>query len=118
MFHEPSLLQESDLFTTIADKGTWCASSSFVDPNLSADSLYSGRCGGRSWIRSKLPDECSLDFSLLPFPVLPPDREDRNLDHPDRVDESSFSGKRYFSAGLTATTQAQMTVTLVSMMLQ
>ena len=94
------------------------ASSSLLDPNLSADSLYKGRCGGRSGRRSKLPDEYSLDFSLLLAPVLFPDLEDRNLDHPDRVDESSFSGKRYLSAGLTATRQAQRTVILVSMTLQ
>ncbi len=70
---------------------------------------------GPSFERLKLLVETLLDGSRLK--VLLPAREDTRFNHPDRVEEIILVGKRYLSAGLTATAQAQTTVTLVSIVL-
>lgn len=50
--------------------------------------------------------------------TLPPEHEDFSSEHVSRAAAMSFSGIKNMSAGLTATRQAQMTVTLASITAQ
>lgn len=77
--------------------------------------MKSGSRGDRSCKRVRLPNVVEVDGAEVRGRLpLPPEHDDFSLAHATRAALMNCSGNKNMSAGLTATRQAQMTVTFAS----